>query len=452
MKNNFMKIYFFILFLIFINSFSLFSYTDSLCGIKSLLVIYKHYGIKPDFKEISNLIRKYPNGMSMYQLYKILNNKGLYAYGVKISLKEISELNTPVIAYFYPNHFAVIESFKNGKFKIIDLPNIYYLTEKEISGYSGFSLLVFSDKNSFTKLKRDGPDIRFDRYVYNLGNIKPDSKISISFRFKNIGNKPLIIKNVRASCGCIVSKLEKKFYLPGERGKIKVTFDTKGRAGIQKESIYINSNDPVTPIILLTIEGIIPISFTYFPHFIDLWKIRKGEIVKREIFLIGEESRLKIKKILVPEKFKIEQEKIKNGYKLTLTFQPEEIKNVKEKLVIYTNIKSNRKIEIPVEGEVKGEIEIFPEFLFFGIVRKGENLTRSVKISHHYHKNFNIEKMYNNMSWISLNLKKEKRGYILTAKINREIPEGIIKEKILLQTNLKSEPFLEIPVYIWARR
>ena len=98
--------------------FVLCSYSqDNLCGIKSLLVIYKIFGITPDYKEISSLIKKYPNGMSMYSLYKILNKKGLYAQGVKISLKELKELNIPAILFMYPHHFVVFRSYKNGRKK-----------------------------------------------------------------------------------------------------------------------------------------------------------------------------------------------------------------------------------------------------------------------------------------------------------------------------------------------
>ncbi|MFN4228182.1 MAG: cysteine peptidase family C39 domain-containing protein [Candidatus Ratteibacteria bacterium] len=80
----------------------IYSQQDSLCGIKSLLVVYKLFGINPDYKEMTYLIKKYPNGMSMYALYKILNRRGLYVEGIKMSLKELSQVNLPAICYFYP--------------------------------------------------------------------------------------------------------------------------------------------------------------------------------------------------------------------------------------------------------------------------------------------------------------------------------------------------------------
>ena len=66
--------------------FVLCSYSqDNLCGIKSLLVIYKIFGITPDYKEISSLIRKHPDGLNMSEIYRNLKKKGLYVKGIKLS-------------------------------------------------------------------------------------------------------------------------------------------------------------------------------------------------------------------------------------------------------------------------------------------------------------------------------------------------------------------------------
>ena len=181
---------------------------DSLCGIKSILVIYKHFGITPELKETGNLIRKYPNEMSMYQVSRVLEKKGLYTKGVKIGLEELRNTKIPAILYIYPNHFVVFKEYKNKKFEIIDLPKKYTLTEKQLStSYSGFALLVSKDERQFPEIKRQCSDIRFDRHTYNFGKVKSGKKINYTFRFKNKGTKPLVIKNVRASCGCVVSEV-----------------------------------------------------------------------------------------------------------------------------------------------------------------------------------------------------------------------------------------------------
>lgn len=291
LQNNGKRIVIYFLFSTFLFSQAI----DNLCGVRCLLVIYKKFGIVPEFKEISRLIEKYPNGMSMYDLSRNLKKKGLNVKGVKISLKELKELNLPAILFMYPHHFVVFYGYKNGKYKIIDLPKKYYLTEKQLKGYSGFALLVSRDK--IPEIKKNGADIRFSRYRYNFGKIKPGREVRCKFIFTNKGTEPLIIKKVRAGCGCVDIKVSQTFLMPGEKGEIKVKFDTERREGIQKQFIYVHSNDPITPLILLSVEGIVHTSFRYYPYVVDFGRIRIGETLKREIFLLlGEGEKLKIKK------------------------------------------------------------------------------------------------------------------------------------------------------------
>jgi len=218
-------------------------------------VIYKYFGIKPDFKEITHLIQKHPYGMSMYELYRYLKREGLNVEEAKVSLKELKELNLPAILFMYPHHFVVFYGYKNGKYEIIDPPKKYYLTEKQLKRYSGLALLVSRDK--IPEIKRDGPDIRFNRYRYNFGRIKMGKKVKYKFIFTNKGTKPLIIKKIRAGCECIDVEISKKYLMPGEKGSIRVKFELLGWEGIKKYVVYVHSNDPITPLILLRLEGTI---------------------------------------------------------------------------------------------------------------------------------------------------------------------------------------------------
>ncbi|MCM8807696.1 MAG: DUF1573 domain-containing protein [Candidatus Omnitrophica bacterium] len=450
---------FFITFFLITNYLSSQYQLDSLCGIKSLLVVYKFYGITPDYKEINSLIKKYPDGISMYALYKILNKKGLHIQGVKISLKELSDLRIPAICYFYPEHFVVIEGYKEGKFKVVDLPKTYYLTEKEISPYySGFVILVAPEKELLPKIKRDGPDIRFEKYSYYFGKVRHGEKLNFTFKFKNIGNQPLRIKSIRASCGCIISSISKRIFLPREKGEIKVKFDTTGRSGWQQQPIYVYSNDPATPLILLQLKGEILSELRYIPKVIDFGAVRKGQFVCRSLYIIPGEEKFKIEKIIIPSYFKLENKKLEDPlrYELKISFSPKQvIGKLEEKLILYTNLRKYKKIEIPIIAEVKGEIVCFPEFFFFGIVKGKKQLSRTIRISNYFKKDFQITEITKNIDWIFLNLKnsKKQKEYELVATLNiKKLPIGFAKGELKIRTNILDEPILKIPVYIWVER
>ena len=76
----------------------------------------------------------------------------------------------------------------------------------------------------------------------DYGKIAEGQVLQVSFRFKNTGDKPLIIENVRPGCGCTAANPPDKPILPGEEGVINATFDSKGRQGPNKKDIYVTAN------------------------------------------------------------------------------------------------------------------------------------------------------------------------------------------------------------------
>lgn len=79
----------------------------------------------------------------------------------------------------------------------------------------------------------------------DFGKIKEGEKLEVSFRFKNIGDKPLIISNVSASCGCTAAETPKEPFAPGQTGVIKASFNSSDKAGSQTKQVNVFANtDP----------------------------------------------------------------------------------------------------------------------------------------------------------------------------------------------------------------
>jgi hypothetical protein len=85
--------------------------------------------------------------------------------------------------------------------------------------------------------------LEFDKLVHNFGDVKAEVENKTSFIVKNTGNKPLIIENVEASCGCTTPKKPEKPILPGKSDEIHVTFKSNpGQIGDQTKSITVTAN------------------------------------------------------------------------------------------------------------------------------------------------------------------------------------------------------------------
>jgi len=89
----------------------------------------------------------------------------------------------------------------------------------------------------------------------DFGKITEGKNLEVSFRFKNVGDKPLVISNVSASCGCTVPEIPKKPFAPGETGVIKANFNSSGKVGSQSKQVNVFANlDPAMTTLNFRVE------------------------------------------------------------------------------------------------------------------------------------------------------------------------------------------------------
>lgn len=85
-------------------------------------------------------------------------------------------------------------------------------------------------------------EFKFEKETINYGKIDSGSDGVRTFVFTNIGKEPLVINRIQSSCGCTVPKKPEKPIMPGEKGEIKVSYDTKRIGGFSKIiTIYSNA-------------------------------------------------------------------------------------------------------------------------------------------------------------------------------------------------------------------
>lgn len=101
-----------------------------------------------------------------------------------------------------------------------------------------FGLLVII---IFSSISVYSQEFEFEKETIDYGKIEKASNGERTFVFKNIGNQPLVIEKIKSSCGCTVPKKPETPIMPGEKGEIKVSYNTNRVGGFSK-SITISSN------------------------------------------------------------------------------------------------------------------------------------------------------------------------------------------------------------------
>ena len=90
-------------------------------------------------------------------------------------------------------------------------------------------------------------EIKFEKTTHDFGTFSEKSPVvTCTFTFSNVGEKPLVINQAMASCGCTVPEYTKTPVKPGEKGEIKVTYNGTGKfPGHFKKSITVITNGVV---------------------------------------------------------------------------------------------------------------------------------------------------------------------------------------------------------------
>ena len=102
--------------------------------------------------------------------------------------------------------------------------------------------------------KVEGAGMVFVTETIDYGTIAHNADGKREFVFVNNGNKPLIITNTQATCGCTIPSYPKEPIAPGAKGVIGVKYATD-RIGAFTKAITITSNAAGTPSKTLTIKG-----------------------------------------------------------------------------------------------------------------------------------------------------------------------------------------------------
>lgn len=100
----------------------------------------------------------------------------------------------------------------------------------------------------------NGAKITFTALEHNYGTLQKGGNGDCVFEYTNTGNEPLILSSVRASCGCTTPNWTKEPVMPGQKGQIKVHYNTNNVGGFTK-TITVQSNAVDNPRMVLKIKG-----------------------------------------------------------------------------------------------------------------------------------------------------------------------------------------------------
>lgn len=112
--------------------------------------------------------------------------------------------------------------------------------------------------------KIEGAQISFEKETYDFGKVVQGDIVRYQFKFKNTGNKDLIISDVKGSCGCTVTQFPKHPIKPNQESTIDVSFNSAAKMGPQNKNLAVYTNaEPSLKVLYIKGEVISPSAPSY---------------------------------------------------------------------------------------------------------------------------------------------------------------------------------------------
>jgi hypothetical protein len=308
------------------------------------------------------------------------------------------------------------------------------------------------------------PKIQFERTVYDFGKTSQVASVSGVFKYKNVGDGILKIEPPKPSCGCTVAELKPDKLEPGASGELPFTLNLGvARANMEKH-IAIKSNDPLTPEVSLAIK------VDYTPLY-DLSPTTLAPVLG---FGTNTTTQFTTLSRTDGKPLRITRVDASKPW-ITATVEPGATggaTNARIRVAIqrkgapgrfneYVHVYAADQTNSPVSsiyiyGQVKGEISVTPEALYWSITdstnttdRPEAMVLRRVKIQSADGKPIELKNPQSSVKGLKVELVSSEAGkvYELVARLD-QLPTSTISGNVSFETSVASQARIELPVIV----
>ena len=146
-----------------------------------------------------------------------------------------------VLYFFCTTTFFSCNSSNSDKKEVVSTIAAEQLSDEELK--KELKAIEIEEKAKIEAELKNRTSITFEKLIHDFGKVKPETDNRYKFKFTNTGKNPLIISDVKASCGCTTPYKPEKPILPGKSDYIDVNFHPKAsQSGDISKTITVESN------------------------------------------------------------------------------------------------------------------------------------------------------------------------------------------------------------------
>lgn len=438
------------------------------CGPNTLLMACRNLAVEADLDELKKLAGYSETaGTSLLGLQKAAKAKGLQAVAMKIGLADIASFRGQTIASLWGSspHFVVVEPADAGCVLVTDPPaepKVMPRSEFQKS-YSGFALLIAHDAASFPTPRDEGPDLRMQSYVMDIGTMWEGDKKTIAFKYRNAGSADLVLANAEPSCSCITVIDNPGAIKPGTEAEIKLLFDSTGQRSHVAKTVSLSCNDPISPSVRLDLLAYVRRNeIALLPRTVEFGRVRRSESATSRVVvpILTGEPPVTLMSVTSDSPF-VDARIVKStlsempGLVVEATLKPgAPLGEFRTSLTLLSDHEKMPRARIPVAATVTGNVDLDHDCFFLGKVKQGEEAVAEVTLSNIAGTPLKLGKIEDTLMCIVVEAipRAEGKEYTLTARLRPDAPPGNIKGDVVVHCSDGDQPEIRIPVFAYVER
>lgn len=301
--------------------------------------------------------------------------------------------------------------------------------------------------------------LRFRTLTHDFGDVDDTDELHYGFEFTNEGTGVLEISEVKPSCGCTTTALEKMIYEPGEEGEIELVFHPKGY-GPQTKTLTVKSNSKGSERIIVYIKSKVTPFVQFEPRAVRFNQVPSTEAREAEVTVTCRDSQAVFgSPQCTNPNFEVQwtSPPLDGTGKLLVKLRSGAPKgNVinKVKLDVQGTPKAGgasirHHAELVASAAVYGSIIIDPVFISVGRVDPGGRVDKSVDLKLPKDQPFKIlAAELKNASPPNLEISVTPKGTGWTVRVqgNSGTYQGLVRGIAVITTDVQADPTLKIPV------
>lgn len=306
------------------------------------------------------------------------------------------------------------------------------------------------------------PRAALEQRILDLGEVIQGDVVPLSWTVRNVGTADLVIAKIHATCGCTVLDESQGSHTvpPGEAFAIRAEFNSKGRSGPQNKKVKVLTNDPNQPEFYVEFRAEVTSLYVARPVSVfNLRTVQRGETLGATVDLFPATGRSSIKVLGIdvadPETIRFRSEELQpgGGVRLVPTIGDSvSLGRLSTKASVRLDVDGiQRTHEIPIRGEVVGELTWRPEVLDATrlATAPGHRLA-PVYIERNRRQPFDIlsaEAPGFDITVAADGVGGTKDRYKIELSMREDITPGPMGTTLRIRTDMIDQPVVDIPVF-----